>query len=173
VVNSLQVFSDWAWARHANVLSWYIRPLFLLPFVLFAYRRSWPGLAATLLALASSMFWFPAPTAPDPRVLRFLAAERGYLIAGWTAGKVALSALVPLTMTALAVAFWRRSFGWGLAVMTFIAVAKIVWSVAYDRGGVAVVAPAVVGLAITNGAVLLAARWTRRRERARAPSVVG
>lgn len=165
-METLQAFSDWAWARHANVLSWYIRPLFLLPFVLFAYRRSWKGLAGTLLALATSMFWFPAPAEPDPKVLSFLAAERGYLTSGWTLGKVALSALVPLTMTALAVAFWRRSLGWGLAVMTFIAAAKIAWSVAYDDGGVAVVAPAVVGLAITNGGVLLAARRVRRRERA-------
>jgi hypothetical protein len=31
--------ATWAWARHHNILSWYIRPLFLLPFCLFAYRR--------------------------------------------------------------------------------------------------------------------------------------
>ena len=33
-------FVAWAWARHHNVLSWYVRPLFLLPFCYFAYRRS-------------------------------------------------------------------------------------------------------------------------------------
>ena len=32
----------------------------------FAYRRSLLGLAATLVALATSMAWFPAPAAPDP-----------------------------------------------------------------------------------------------------------
>lgn len=158
-----QAFSDWAWARHANVLSWYIRPLFLLPFVFFAYRRSWRGIVLTLVLLATSMFWFPAPTTPDPKVVSFLNAEREYLTSGWTAGKVVLSALVPLTMALLALAFWRRSLGWGLAVMTGIAVAKTTWSVAYDQGGVRVIAPALVGLAITNGAVLIAARWLRRR----------
>lgn len=162
-MDALQAFSDWAWARHANVLSWYIRPLFLLPFVFFAYRHSVKGLVGTLVVLATSMFWFPAPAQPDPKVLAFLAAERAYLTSPWTLGKVALSALVPLTMTALALAFWRRSLGWGLAVMTFIAVAKVSWSVAYDEGGLAVIAPAAVGLAITNGVVLFAARWRRRR----------
>ena len=34
----------WAWARHHNILSWYIRPRFLLPFCLFAYRRSLLGI---------------------------------------------------------------------------------------------------------------------------------
>jgi hypothetical protein len=29
-------FLAWAWARHHNVLSWYIRPMFILPFIYFA-----------------------------------------------------------------------------------------------------------------------------------------
>lgn len=75
-------FQAWAWLRHLNLLSWYIRPLFLIPFVYFAYRRSWPGIIVTLIALATSMFWFPAPANPDPRAFEFLAAEREYLT--WT-----------------------------------------------------------------------------------------
>src|SRR4028119_50008 len=54
-------FVAWAWERHHNVLSWYIRPLFFLPFCFFAYRRSLWGMTLSLLALATSMFWFPAP----------------------------------------------------------------------------------------------------------------
>src|SRR3712207_5386511 len=61
-----------AYDRHGNILSWYVRPLFLLPLAWFAYRRSGWGVAATLVALATSMFWFPAPAEPDPRVLEFL-----------------------------------------------------------------------------------------------------
>ena len=57
--------ASWAWARHHNVLSWYVRPLFFLPFCWFAYRRSATGMALTLVALATSMAWFPAPTHPD------------------------------------------------------------------------------------------------------------
>ena len=56
----------WAWARHHNILSWYIRPLFLLPFCFFAYRRSLLGIGVTLVALATSMAWFPAPREPEP-----------------------------------------------------------------------------------------------------------
>lgn len=55
----MEVLSDflaWAWARHHNVLSWYIRPLFILPYIYFAYKRSWKGLAVTVIALATSMF---------------------------------------------------------------------------------------------------------------------
>jgi hypothetical protein len=36
----LEGFLSWAWARHHNVLSWYIRPLFLLPFCYFAVEFS-------------------------------------------------------------------------------------------------------------------------------------
>jgi hypothetical protein len=66
--------ASWAWARHHNVLSWYIRPLFFLPFCFFAYRRSWAGIVATLVALATSMAWFPAPTKPARR------DQRGVLV---------------------------------------------------------------------------------------------
>ena len=65
----------WAWARHHNVLSWYIRPLIFLPFCYFAYRRSLWGIALTLLALVTSMFWFPAPEHTSPAVNEMLASE--------------------------------------------------------------------------------------------------
>jgi hypothetical protein len=159
----LQEFGEWAWARHANVWSWYIRPLFLIPFVFFAYRRSWKGIAVTMVALATSMFWFPAPAEPDPQVVAFLDAEREYLTGDWTLGKVALTSLVPLSLWALAAAFWRRSLVWGLVVLNAIAVVKTLWSVVYDEGGVAVIAPALAGLVVTNAAVLAGAWWVRRR----------
>jgi hypothetical protein len=69
-------FVAWAWERHHNVLSWYIRPHFILPFCLFAYRRSLLGIVLTILALATSMFWFPAPEHASPAVNEMLASER-------------------------------------------------------------------------------------------------
>jgi hypothetical protein len=39
-------FVGWAWERHHNVLSWYVRPLFFLPFCFFAYRRSLLGITS-------------------------------------------------------------------------------------------------------------------------------
>ena len=70
-------FIAWAWERHHNVLSWYIRPLLLLPFCYFAYRRSLFGIVLTLVALATSMFWFPAPETTSPAVREMLAGGRG------------------------------------------------------------------------------------------------
>lgn len=75
----LNDFLAWAWDRHHNVLSWYIRPLFLLPFCYFAYRRSLLGISLTLFALATSMFWFPKPEQPDSKVLEFLEMEKAHL----------------------------------------------------------------------------------------------
>src|SRR3712207_5557700 len=93
-------FVAWAWARHHNVLSWYVRPLFILPFCYFAYRRSLFGILITLLALATSMFWFPAPEQASPAVNEMLRAEKDYLISNWTAWKVLVALVVPLTFAA-------------------------------------------------------------------------
>jgi hypothetical protein len=164
----LAEFGAWAWARHHNILSWYIRPLFLIPFIFFAYRRSLWGIVATLVALATSMFWFPAPEQPAPSVIAFLEAEREYLFGPWNVWKVLLSSLVPLSLFALALAFWRRSFLWGLVVLNAIALIKTLWSFAVsgEGGGMAVLLPAVAGLLLTDLLVVAAWRFvtTRRVE---------
>ena len=72
----LNDFLNWAWARHQNPLSWYIRPLFILPFCYFAYKKSVRGIVLTLVAVTSSMFWFPVPATPDPRAVALLDVER-------------------------------------------------------------------------------------------------
>jgi hypothetical protein len=77
--DALEGFAGWAWARHHNVLSWYVRPLFLLPLAWSAHRRSPVGIATTLVAPATSTFWFPAPSRADPRVAEFLRFEREWL----------------------------------------------------------------------------------------------
>ena len=55
------------------------RPLFLLPFCYFAYKRSTWGIVLTLFALVTSMVWFPAPERPGPRAVEFLAMEKDSL----------------------------------------------------------------------------------------------
>lgn len=72
----LNDFLAWAWARHHNILSWYIRPMFIIPFIYFAYKRSWKGMIVTILALLTSMFWFPAPAVVDPMVSQFLESRK-------------------------------------------------------------------------------------------------
>ncbi|MCI0768573.1 hypothetical protein [Bacillus sp. TL12] len=71
----LNDFFTWAFERHHNILSWYIRPLFLLPFCYFAYKRNVKGIIITLIALFTSMFWFPKPETVDSKVEKFLAME--------------------------------------------------------------------------------------------------
>src|SRR5687768_10999449 len=144
---------SWAWARHHNVLSWYIRPLFFLPFCFFAYRRTWAGIVATLVALATSMAWFPAPANPDPAMIQMLQVERDYLLGEWTAAKVAMSLLVPLIFFGLAAALWRRSFGWALVVINTAFLFKIVWTFFYDAEGAGAQAhlrAVVIGMVLVN-----------------------
>src|SRR5215204_4284107 len=121
-------FIGWAWERHHNVLSWYIRPLFFLPFCFFAYKRSLSGMILTLLALATSMFWFPAPEHSDPNTLKFLAVEREYLTGDWTMTKVLLALIVPISWGALGFVFWKRSIVYGLVLINAVVLAKLVWS---------------------------------------------
>ncbi|WP_225000424.1 hypothetical protein [Cesiribacter sp. SM1] len=74
-------FFNWVFNRHQNVLSWYIRPLFIIPFCYFAYHRSWTGISATIFLLLTSMFWFSQPDTVSEQVKDFLQMERDWLTA--------------------------------------------------------------------------------------------
>ncbi len=154
----LGTFLGWAWARHHNVLSWYVRPLFILPYCWFAYRRSPAGLLLTLLLLPTSLFWFPAPERADPRVERYLAWERT-LVTGDRRGPVAIALLAAGFLAGLGAAFWHRSWRWGMAVLNAGTLLKVVWSLAGGgRAGRAAVGPSLATLAVCNAAFLLAMR---------------
>jgi hypothetical protein len=158
-------FAAWAWARHHNELSWYIRGLFFLPFCYFAYKRSLWGIVLTVVALATSMFWFPAPERVDPKAVEFLAVEREYLTSDWTLTKILLALLVPVSFAALAVAFWRRSLVWGLAVINAMVLVKLVWSFYFGdaSGGLTLLPSAVVGLAVCDAVILYILRRMRKQ----------
>jgi hypothetical protein len=163
-METLNDFLSWVWARHHNELSWYIRPLFLLPFCYFAFRRSLLGILVTLLVFPTSLFWFPAPENPSPRVEGYLAWEHQFLTEGSVAARVALVLLVIGFFVALAAAFWKRSWLWGLAVLNAGTLLKVIWSVAFGgAAGWASLAPSLFTLAVTDAAILLAARWLKRR----------
>jgi hypothetical protein len=164
----LNDFVLWVWARHHNELSWYVRPLFLLPFCYFAYRRSVWGIVATLLLFPTSLFWFPAPENPSPRVEGYLAWERQFLLEGSVVARVALVLMVVAFFVALAAAFWKRSWLWGLVVINAGTLLKVIWSVAFGgETGWASLAPSIFTLAVTDAAILLAMRFLRRRRKRR------
>ncbi len=158
-------FLAWAWARHHNVLSWYIRPLFILPYIYFAYKRSWKGLLVTVIALLTSMFWFPAPAVVDPLVTQFLEVEKEYILGPLTASKIMLWLMVPLFFILLAVTFWKRSWWWGAAIINLAALGKIAWSV-FEGGqsGWAVLIPAAIGLIICDAAVYFGVKYVNGRK---------
>ncbi len=161
--SSTDEFVAWAWARHHNILSWYVRPLFLLPFCYFAYRRSLLGLVITLLALVTSMFWFPVPENPSSAVNEMLASERAYLTADWTLWKILIALLVPLTFAALGLAFWKRSLVWGLAVINAAILFKIAWTFLFgtEAGAMSHLPAAVLGLALCDALILYVMRRIR------------
>jgi hypothetical protein len=155
----------WAWERHHNVLSWYIRPLFFLPFCYFAYRRSLSGMILTLLALATSMFWFPAPEQSDPMTLEFLAVEREYLTGDWTTAKVLMASLVPISFAALGLVFWKRSIVYGLVLLNVTVLVKLAWSFYFGdaSGGLTLLPTALAGLAVCDAVILYFVRRMRKR----------
>jgi hypothetical protein len=163
--SSTDEFVAWAWARHHNILSWYVRPLFILPFCYFAYRRSLLGIVITLLALVTSMFWFPAPEHASPAVNEMLRAEEAYLTANWTLWKVLIALLVPLTFAALGLAFWRRSLVWGLAVVNAAILFKIAWTFLFstEAGALSHLPAAVLGLVVCDALILFVIRRMRAR----------
>jgi hypothetical protein len=163
-MENLQEFLSWAWARHHNPLSWYIRPLFVLPFCYFAYKKSKWGVGLTIVAVLSSMYWFPAPSETDPRAEAFLAMERQYVASPWTLSKVAMTALVPAWFVALGAAFWRRSWLVGLAVINGGALLKVVWSFHVAGSNAwSIVPPVTLGALIVNAVMVYAYRRARRR----------
>lgn len=158
-------FTAWAWARHHNVLSWYVRPLFILPFCYFAYRRALWGIVLTILALATSMFWFPVPEQASPAVNEMLASEREYLTTEWTAWKVLIALLIPVGFAALALTFWKRSLAWGLAVINAMVLFKVGWTFLFstEAGALSHLPAALLGLALCDALILYVMRRLRTR----------
>ncbi len=142
-------FFNWAFERHHNILSWYIRPLFIIPMVIFAFKKSYTGIFASIFALFTSMFWFSVPTENSPQVLEFLAFEMEYLKAAWTAPKIVMSLAVPIFFIMLLMAAWKRNWKWLLGVIIGAAVLKLVWSIAFGgEAGVSILKPALLGLIV-------------------------
>lgn len=142
-------FFNWAYQRHQNQLSWYIRPIFIIPFCYFAYKRSWAGIMATIFCIFTSMFWFPKPVLVSEQVRQFLQFEIDWLSGQWSLAKIMMLLLVPISFIALGTAFWKRNLKIGLLVVALVAIGKMVWSVAFGgESGKSIFIPAILGLII-------------------------
>jgi hypothetical protein len=163
-MDTLVDFLTWSWARHHNPLSWYIRPLFILPFCYFAYRKSVRGMLLTVVAVTSSMFWFPPPDVPDPRAVEFLKVERQWILGQFTSAQFVLTALIPIWFVTLAASVRRRMWATAAAVIMAGTALKIAWS--FYMGGASawiIVPPVALGNAVVAG-VLFCAYWRTRHQ---------
>ncbi|WP_417267016.1 hypothetical protein [Celeribacter baekdonensis] len=156
-------FFDWAFARHQNTLSWIARPVLVLPYCYCAWRRWLPGVMLSVLAIVTSMFWFPVPVAPREDVLAFLAMERALLQSGWTAANLLGALAVAVYFGLVALAFWRRSLWLGFVVVALGAGLKLLWSVLFSpEAGVAVAPFALFGVLLL-GLVLALLHGLKKR----------
>lgn len=111
------------------------------------------------------MFWFSKPSTVNPKIEEFLAMEMDFLYGEWSFIKILLSSMVPLTMFALAYAFWRHSLKYGILVINLIAILKVLWSLyAGDGSGVSVVLPALIDLVICNFFIWLAYKFIKKNK---------
>ena len=149
-------FFEWAFARHHNTLSWYIRPLFIIPIVLGAFKKSYTIIFASIFCLFTSMFWFPEPAKVDENVVEFLEFEKDYLTTGWAADKAFVVVAVILFFTFLIYTTWNRKWKWLLFVIVISALLKVIHSVIFSgNSGLSIVKPAILGVVICASAILL------------------
>lgn len=159
-------FFEWAFARHQNTASWVARPALIIPFCLAAYFRRLDGILFCVLAILTSMFWFPVPQKTDPRVIEFLAMEKEILKAGFSLYTLASILGIVGFLVALAAAFWRRSLMLGVMIAAAGAGSKALWSIVFSPETGAVVLPyAGGGVAILALVILLLVLYKRRLAR--------
>ncbi|MDA8227844.1 MAG: hypothetical protein M0T74_09160 [Desulfitobacterium hafniense] len=85
--------------------------------------------------------------------------EKEWLSGDWDLAKILMSLLVPASFIALGAAFWKPSLWFGLSVVVFMAVAKMVWSVVFGgEAGKSIFTPAIIGLVICVGLIFLGFR---------------
>lgn len=144
-----ETFFNWSFARHHNVLSWYIRPMFLIPFAYFSYKKQPIGISVTIFFLLTSMFWFPEPAAVNAQVKEFLNMEKVFLTSGWSMAKLFFAFIVVFSLSSLSYALWKRNKKAGIFILILIALGKVGWSVLEGgSAGASIIIPASIGLAV-------------------------
>lgn len=161
-----EAFFEWVFDRHHNQWSWYLRPIFLIPFCYFAYKQSWSGISITIFCLFTSMFWFNKPAIVSEDVIEFLQYEKEWLYGTWNYKKVLMMTTIPVSFIALGLAFWKRSLLMGLGVIVLMATGKIIWSI-YNAGeaGKSIIIPAVIGLLLCCGLIFYGFKKLEKKDK--------
>ncbi|ASB90546.1 hypothetical protein OZL92_10690 [Bacillus sonorensis] len=155
----------WAFQRHLNPLSWYIRPVFLIVLVYFCYKRSWKGIAATFVLMMSSMVWFPEPETINRDMQVVLEYERMLLADPVKA--ILTVMLMMMFLILIGTAFWRRSIKWGLVLVNVTLIGKVALSLLFTgESGWAPLGNTLFGLILVNGigAYVIARRKNRKAD---------
>ena len=160
----LNDFLNWAWARHAESTQLVYSPAVHSAVLLLCVQEEPLGHGADLVAVTSSMFWFPVPATPDPRAAALLDVERQYVGGPLTLERIVLTALIPIWFVALAWGVRRRSW---LGVATVIGSGtflKVAW-LFREAGSNAwlIIPPVALGTAVC--ACVLSIAYTRVRNR--------
>ena len=151
---SNNIFFTWAFQRHYNILSWYIRPLFIIPIIWSAYKKLFSGIAISIFCLFTSMFWFSKPNTTNPEVEKFLNFEANYLKSGWTIDKIALLFTVIIFFIFIIISTWTKN--WKLLLVILIAAAFFKIFNSYlltGKSAFSMLTPAVTGLIVCMMAV--------------------
>ena len=157
-------FFVWAFSRHQNILSWAVRPLLMLPFCYFAYKKNLNGILLTVLAILTSMFWFPVPAEINPQVMEFLNMEKEYLTSDFNVIKAISLVGIIAFLVLLAYSFWNRSVKMGLGIAISGAVLKSLWSIwESPDGGRATIPFAIGGFIVLLVAVFLYRKFEMKK----------
>ncbi|WP_215224670.1 hypothetical protein [Echinicola shivajiensis] len=157
-------FLDWAFQRHLNPLSWYIRPVFLILICYFAYRRKLSSTIITFMVMMSSMVWFPPPTEINQQMQEVLEFEKKLL-------SEPLSAIVAilfmfLFILAILTAFWKHSLKWGLIILNVTLIGKVLLSLFFTGdSGWAPIGNTLFGLLLVNGIAAILYYYRKKRQR--------
>jgi hypothetical protein len=158
-------FANWYFSRHANVLSWAIRPLFMVGFCYFALKRNATLAAAMIfLTLLSSVF-FPAPEAANPMVEQFLAKEKEWILGPLSVMKITEFGALVGGIFLLGYAFWKRSLKWGITLLLLVVFLKILWGVIYGgESGITIVYAALFTGVVTMIWIILYRRRSLKKD---------
>ena len=141
---------NWAFQRHLNPLSWYIRPIFLIFMAFFAYRRSWKGLVITFVLMMSSMVWFPAPETINPQMKTVLEFEK--MLLSNPVSAIFTIAFMMIFVFLIGVAFWKHSLKFGLILLNVTLIGKVILSLLLTgKDGWAPLGNTIFGLILVNG----------------------